>query len=93
MTGQALMEYVKNPGRIQIIQKSETIDVPVRKRSSFIEKTVDSSYAMAVKHAYNRLDINFLAGVDNETTLKEFKDWALEHGVDVDKQYSDEEGV
>lgn len=44
------------------------------------DKIIDESYALAIRHAIDRLEINFLAGVDNETTLKEFKDWFKEKG-------------
>lgn len=39
---------------------------------------VDRGYILALKHAIDRLEINFLADVDNDVTLQEFKDWLEE---------------
>lgn len=44
------------------------------------DKIVDSSYVLALRHALNRIEVNFLAGVDNETTLREFREWIREKG-------------
>lgn len=42
------------------------------------DKIIDKAYATAIKHAIDRLEVNFLAGVNNRVTLKEFKDWLKE---------------
>lgn len=43
-----------------------------------VEDPIVTGYVMALRHAYDRLDINFLAHVDNAVTLKEFADWIKE---------------
>lgn len=44
------------------------------------DKIIDSSYLLALQHALNRIEVNFLAGVDNDTTLREFREWVKEKG-------------